>query len=277
MDTPPPQPAPTEPPPAPAGWTPVRTEDGSWTLAAPGHGQACHSSAGAWREASERYAQATDLDRLAAARGSARPVRLLDVGTGLGWNLAAAWDLITRNGGQLDATGLELEPELCRAAPGIAAASGTGPWSSHYPVLAGRLAALASSGEAKPRAVLEPGSTLALYLGDARSTVAALFESGACFDVIFLDAFSPSVEPDLWSGSFLADLARLLVPDGILSTYTVSLTVRERLRRAGLVVGSGPRVGAKAGGTLASPTRSLPPLDPRAAAKLERRLERSPG
>jgi len=276
MNTSLPEFAPIEPPPAPAGWTAVRTEDGSWTMAAPGHGQACHSTAGAWREARERYALATGLDLLAAERGHRQPVRLLDVGTGLGWNLAAAWDLVAAGEGQLDATGLELEPELCRAAPGIATASGTGPWSAHYPVLAERLAELASHGLPRSRTTLAPGSTLELHLGDARSTVSQLRAEGVRFDVIFLDAFSPSVEPDLWGGSFLGDLASLLEPTGMLSTYTVSLTVRERLRRAGLQVGTGPRVGAKAGGTLASPTLDLPALEPRAAAKLERRLSRPP-
>ena len=38
------------------GWKPERTEDGSWTLLHPEHGEACHSHSGGWLEARERYA-----------------------------------------------------------------------------------------------------------------------------------------------------------------------------------------------------------------------------
>lgn len=113
-----------------------------------------------------------------------------------------------------------------------------------------------------------PEHELVLLLGDARAT---LERAGVePFDAIFLDAFSPRVEPDLWSADFLARLAGRLAPQGILSTYTVSLPVRRALASAGLRVGCGPTVGTKASGTLASPRAHLPPLD----ARTQRRLER---
>jgi tRNA U34 5-methylaminomethyl-2-thiouridine-forming methyltransferase MnmC len=122
-----------------------------------------------------------------------------------------------------------------------------------------------------------PDLTLELRLGDAREGARALLAQGARFDAIFLDAFSPGVEPDLWSADFLGDLGRLLTSTGRLSTYTVAMGVRASLARAGLRVGEGGRVGAKAGGTLASPSGDVPPLLPRVAAKLARRLERDGG
>ena len=56
------------------GWRVLRTDDESLTLVHPIHGQACHSRAGAWTEARERYAVACRLRERACV--SDRPGRL---------------------------------------------------------------------------------------------------------------------------------------------------------------------------------------------------------
>jgi hypothetical protein len=63
-------------------------------------------------------------------------------------------------------------------------------------------------------------------------------------------------------------VAARMAPDGLLSTYSVSLPVRRALTAAGLRVGRGAAVGAKSAGTLASRTAPLPELD----ARTQRRL-----
>ena len=68
-----------------------------------------------------------------------------------------------------------------------------------------------------------------------------------------------------------------MAPGSWLSTYTASLAVRRGLKRAGLRVGRGPRVGAKAEGTLASPDLRPPPLTPRQERKLRRGSGDAPG
>src|SRR5258705_749191 len=80
-----------------AVWTPVLTADGSLTLAHPVHGQTCHSRAGAWQEARERYARACrtreramEIAAQARATGQRPVLRLLDVRTGLRLNLPSA-------------------------------------------------------------------------------------------------------------------------------------------------------------------------------------------
>ena len=113
------------------------------------------------------------------------------------------------------------------------------------------------------------GGRLTLHVGDARETVTRV--SGP-FDAVFLDPFSPAVEPDLWSPEFLRAIAERMGPEAWLSTYTASLAVRAGLAAAGLRVGPGPRVGEKAQGTLASPTLDPGPFDARTQRKLERRL-----
>src|SRR5690606_28745547 len=97
----------------PREWRVERTADGSPTLVHPDHGEACHSAHGAWSEAWGRHVLACDLPgRL--ARGSA--LRLLDVGTGPGLSLAAAFLAAEQHDAPLLVTTLEIDPRAPRAA-----------------------------------------------------------------------------------------------------------------------------------------------------------------
>lgn len=241
-------------------WVPVTTADGSVTLRCPRTGSLAHSAAGAWTEACERYVAATGL----AERQ--RPARLLDIGTGLGWNLAAALHAAD----PLEVVSLELDSGPIEAALELAAGGRLAPPSlaDYYrPVAVALREALDHPGEA----VAFGRGRLRLILGDACLTLPSL-ASEVCFDAVFLDPFAPGEDPPLWEPGFLEEVARRLAPGGLLSTYTASLRVRTSLARAGLLVGAGPRVGQKSQGTLASPDRPLPALDGRTQRKLARRL-----
>jgi chorismate dehydratase len=244
-------------------WTPVRTADGSWTLRHEGHGEACHSLAGAWRQARERYAAPCRLREIALERGV---VRLLDIGTGLGLDLAAAVDALRDTGARLEATTLELDRGVVEAALSLR------DWPDevercHEPVRRSLRAVLSGSERVQVDGTGVPLTLQALF-GDARETIRRV--SGR-FDAVFLDPFSPRIDGALWQTDFLRELAARMEPEAVLSTYSASLEVRANLARAGLLVGRGPRVGTKAEGTLASHARPLPPLDPRTARKLARR------
>lgn len=253
-------------------WTPVLTGDGSWTLAHPRHGETCHSRSGAWLEACERHARPCELFDWTRAQGS-RPARLLDVGTGLGLNLAAALYALEEGGGVLHAVGLEADRGVIAAAlalPHGDAHDAARPdairerW--HAPVRAALARALAADAP-DVRVPLGRRSSLRLLVGDARATIRSL-EPGPVFDAVFLDPFSPAREPELWEVGFLEDVARRMAPGALLSTYSAAFAVRLALARAGLRVGLGPRVAKKAEGTLASPDRVLPPLAPRVQGRL---------
>ncbi len=252
-------------------WQERQTDDGSWTLWNTSLEEGCHSRAGAWLQAVERYARACRLHERAQA--GERTLRLLDIGTGLGLNLAAALQAVTPSGAALQALSLELEPEVIARGlelyerPELA----RGPWARwHAPVRVALRAALARPGERVP---LGAGGEFELRLGDARETLLAggAGFDGAGFDAVFLDPFSPRRAGALWEEPFLAEVARRMASGAWLSTYSASFRVRLALARAGLRVGRGARVGAKGEGTLASPDRELPELPPRVARRLARR------
>jgi tRNA U34 5-methylaminomethyl-2-thiouridine-forming methyltransferase MnmC len=258
----------------PSDWKRVRTGDGSWTLEHPVHGETCHSRSGAWLEARERYCVPCRLADLARERGA---VRLLDVGTGLGLNLAAALEVTRAAGAELEIVTLERSPEVIRTAirlgleePSREDVDGEESAELHRLVLRTLASALASPGRDVPLGEGEERGRLRLVLGDARETLPAL-EPELEFDAVFLDPFSHRKEPELWQPGFLFAVAARLADRGWLSTYSAATRVRAGLSAAGLSVGLGPPVGKKAAGTVARRGAPLPPFDPR----IERRITRA--
>ena len=247
-------------------WQPLCTDDGSWTLVHPEHGEACHSRSGAWLEARERYAVPCRLGERARALGASRPLALLDIGTGPGWNIAAALAAVAGSGAELCVDSFESEPAAVAAGLGLPG----GPtdaepwWSAARAALA---LALAAPGRAVPLGASGVTGALVVHLGDARETLARLVPE-ARFDAVFLDPFSPGVDERLFGAAFLGEVARRMRPQAVLSTFTSAFRVRRALAAAGLAVGLGPAVGRKRSGTLASPAAALPPLPAAVAARL---------
>jgi hypothetical protein len=108
--------------------------------------------------------------------------------------------------------------------------------------------------------------TLRLLLGDARATLPRC--TGLVFEAVFLDPFSPAVEPELWELEFLAEIACRMSNGAWLSTYTTSLAVRAKLAALGLNVGPGARVGTKAAGTVARRGTRVGEFDARGVASV---------
>lgn len=93
------------------------------------------------------------------------------------------------------------------------------------------------------RLLLDGGKVvLTLVFGDI---AACLPQIAAAADAFYLDGFSPSKNPDMWSPDILARLNRLAAPEATLATYTVSSAVREALAQAGFACEKLPGFGRK--------------------------------
>lgn len=72
------------------------------------------------------------------------------------------------------------------------------------------------------------------HIDDARNYVK---NSSTTYNFIFLDAFTPTKCPSLWTVHFFNELFRLLEPDGVVLTYSNSAAVRNAFLRSGFYVG----------------------------------------
>lgn len=203
---------------------PLKTGDGSLTLHSQRYAESYRSRHGALSEARHVFLEASGvLERLR----DGRPTSVLEVGFGTGLNFlvtaAAAGET------PLDYTALEndLPPAAALSALGYERLLP----SSRLP--AELLAWLESLG--RPATVgthlgrFGVGIRLELVIGDAHG-----YDSGGrTFDAVYLDPFSPKVNPRLWTGEFLARTFAALRPGGRLVSYSVSGEVRRALARAG--------------------------------------------
>ena len=60
------------------------------------------------------------------------------------------------------------------------------------------------------------------------------------FHLIYYDAFAPSAQPELWEPNIFRQVADLLLPGGMLTTYCSESYVQRNLRAAGLTVEKHP-------------------------------------
>jgi tRNA U34 5-methylaminomethyl-2-thiouridine-forming methyltransferase MnmC len=210
-----------------ASWLPLLTEDGSYTFFSAAFNEAFHSRQGAKTEAIQKFVEATHLP----AKAQQNQLQILDVCYGLGYNTAAALEMIWQINPacKVEIIGLELDESVP-----LAAISETflAEWSC--PVQEALVAI------ARQHHYQSPTLTATLLLGDARKTIKSVMQEEFQANAIFFDPFSPRRCPQLWSIEFFQCIAQCLAPTGRLATYSRAASVRVALQSAGLKLGSLP-------------------------------------
>jgi tRNA U34 5-methylaminomethyl-2-thiouridine-forming methyltransferase MnmC len=69
-----------------------------------------------------------------------------------------------------------------------------------------------------------------VIIGDAREYLLTCKDR---FDIVYQDAFSPSVNPSLWTKEYFSDISKVIYDDGILTTYSMALKTRLALYENG--------------------------------------------
>ena len=62
------------------------------------------------------------------------------------------------------------------------------------------------------------------------------FQTTDRFHLIYFDAFAPTAQPELWEPEIFSQMAHLLLPGGMLTTYCSKSYVQRNMRAAGLTV-----------------------------------------
>lgn len=205
---------------------------------APRYVDVYHSHAGGYLQAREVFMAGNGLPGAWAGR---HRFVVLETGFGLGTNFLAtwaAWRDDPRRCGRLHFVSVERHPFQ---------AADLRAWHARD----ARMAALgAQLADAWP--VLTPGLhrieldqgrvVLTLALGDAQALLPQLRLRA---DALYLDGFSPSRNPEMWSAPVFKALARLATPGATLATYTVARAVIDGLNEAGFEVRKAPGFGGK--------------------------------
>ncbi len=206
-------------------WIPQLTQDGSFTFFSEEFGEAFHSYQGAKTEAFQKFSDAIELHKTAEQS----TVKLLDVCYGLGYNTAAAIEVIHKVNPNciIEIYALERDATVPIGA--------THPQLLEYwsPEVQTILKQLAHNHEC-----IQNDIKAKLLIGDARQTIQHLSDFQA--DAIFFDPFSPRKCPQLWTIEFFQLVARALAPTGKLATYSRSASVRTALIASGLKIGTIP-------------------------------------
>lgn len=238
---------------------PELTADGSYTFFSEEIGEYFHSTQGAKEEALLKFVKPCQL----VQKAQQPIVRILDICYGLGYNTAAALEVIWENNPSccVELVALELDATVPRSA---IAQNLLSSWNQPIPQLLELLAQSLQIQNHQFQAVL--------HLGDARTTIQQLQQSNFQADVIFLDPFSPPRCPQLWTIEFISRLASCCQANGRLATYSCAAAARTALLAAGFNLGETQPVGTRQPGTICSPSNTdLPALTVKALEHLQTR------
>lgn len=202
------------------------TRDGSRTLYSRQYQQSFHSVHGALTEAHHVFLEGSGTEELLKSQ---REVRVLEIGFGAGLNWLITASAARRHRTRLTYTAWDKQIPSAELLPQLG-----------YGGLIGA-AALATTIEEWRKTFTgdvpygtyslphELDSILQLCIGDATE---ASFPDRA-YDSIYLDAFDPRANPELWVPEFFGQLYKALRDGGCLATYSVAGHVRRALTASG--------------------------------------------
>ncbi len=249
----------------------IITADGSITLFNEEYQEAYHSTkAGAYTESIHKFINPTKIVNFAKEKNL---IYILDVGFGLGYNVATAINEIKKNSlkSKVIIYSLEKDKKILEKLKRIPPPKEL---EDIYPkILQGEFKNIDIESQTFDSFVSK-GENFELYIifDDARNSIKKLSKTNLKFDAVFWDAFSPKVNTELWTVNLFKLVKKLMNPKAILATYSASLAVRKGLMEAGFKIGLVEPVGRKSYSTVASLEGEIPPL----TEKEKLRLETSP-
>ncbi len=232
---------------APAHHAVVPTRDGTPTLHSARYGQTYGSTGGALTESQHVFLDGTDAG---TRLRSGKATRVLEVGFGTGLNWWTTAQVALKSGARLDFVSLEFDPVPADALQRLNLPRLVGlplPTGAFFSAYADAVAS--PRNPATHRIALTPYIVLTLHVGDALEATLPT----EC-DAVYLDAFSPDANPELWTASFARQLLGALRPGGKLATYSAKRSIRDALTEAGFHVER--RVGPPGKRHVVSATRS---------------------
>jgi len=187
----------------------IKTKDGTFTLKSEKYNECYHSSEGALRETLYKHVYpAFEVIKK-------ENIKILDVCFGLGYNTFAS--IINRpKNTKLHIISPELDKELVRSLKDF-------PYPREFSKIKHIIKAISENFYYEDEWI-----RVEVIIDNAREVIKSLDR----VDILYQDAFSPKVNPELWSFEYFKEVKRIL-KDGVLTTYSVATPIRCALYRLG--------------------------------------------
>jgi tRNA U34 5-methylaminomethyl-2-thiouridine-forming methyltransferase MnmC len=197
----------------------VQSEDGSYTAYSSEYDEHYHSTKdGALNESLKKH-----IEPAFALHCKKDHLRIIDICFGLGFNTLLS--LYYRDTYYPDTTLEIYSPELDGE---LVASLVDFPYPELFAPYSTVITDLATSGGYE-----DERTQITVEITDARK---AIRELDGEWDICYQDAFSPSVNPALWTKEYFSDIARLLGEGGVVTTYSTALATRLALYENGFNV-----------------------------------------
>ena len=216
-----------------ASFLKVKTDDNSFTFYHPRYKENFHSLAGAASEAQKKFIEPVMLEQYLP--DSNKCINILDIGFGLGYNAIAAVKTVLKLGGRVKILSLEFNSTPLTLAKEIFHQK-----TIEFNIIDSLLHNNVWSSDS---------AEIIIKYGDARNSIKELTDK---FDIVFMDGFSPTKNPELWTYDFVKKIVNRLSQNGLIVTYSSAFPVRGAFFRNKLYVGTTKPFGRKKGGTIAS-------------------------
>lgn len=194
-----------------------RTADGSHTLFNAALNESYHSMYGAVTESLHVFIR-NGLHVVAKPT-----VDLLEIGLGTGLNMLLTWIDAERSGATIHYTAIEPSPVAAEVLEQLDHCRALGAEEKRDAFMA--MMTSATDLHHSPSA----------HLGFVRAPGTAQLAASSQ-DLIYYDAFAPTVQPELWTTDHFQRMHGLLRPGGFLVTYSAKGTVRRALQQVGFSV-----------------------------------------
>ncbi len=208
----------------------LTTRDGSHTLYSQGFQQSFHSMHGALTESRHVFLEGAKIQELFQSR---KRVAILEIGFGTGLNWLMTKSLAIDCHVDLTYTGIDQEIPSADLLDELDYGNliGIPPVATLFTQWRQTFAGSVPHGAYQIPDNHNP--ILNLLIGDA---IKIISEYSHLFDRIYLDAFDPKVNPDLWSPEFIQRLYYCLHDGGGLATYSAAGHVRRAMESCGFTV-----------------------------------------
>jgi tRNA U34 5-methylaminomethyl-2-thiouridine-forming methyltransferase MnmC len=209
---------------------PVQTRDASYTLYQPDLDENFHSLFGARQESQHVFIE-NGLRRYMDVREETTQLSLLEVGFGTGLNLMLTAKYLKEHALTADYHTIEpnpLPPDLLKHLNEKNGYEDWSVWETFYHAYA----------QEHPQENTKLAYEWHLPAIDFRlhKTTLLGFYPQQTFEMIYYDAFSPTVQPEMWNRESLEKVTELLKPGGMLVTYCIRGYIKRTLKELGLVV-----------------------------------------